>query len=312
MSQPITDQYPQWTQRLVERWEEICKICVIRTPDIAALLCNASPVAVVGKEGEFVLFIQVEYTPHLAILAAPASYQVVEGILQRIYDPVTIYVRFIGKESTHGAIETETTPSTQLASLPPSPKLTPLQEILNLWDYIKRACKLKSPKAAVLLSEATPKAVIARGTRELVLEVTSEDAYQRLSTSRYRGIGEWAVHAVVGSLYRIRAIHQGDSLPAQDVQEARDLQQLVNQWDQIHRACKMKSHKVAALLNDVKPVALIGTDGQEVVLRVEFDFHFNKLSEPDLHHIVVQAVNDVVGMPYRVRLIRKDDPIPTT
>jgi hypothetical protein len=311
VSQPITDQYPQWTQRIAKQWEELCKLWVIRYPDIAALLCNASPVAVIGKDGEFVLFVQVAYAPHLEKLSEPTTYRVVEELFQRLYDRVTIYVRFIAKDSEHGDHETPIMPSTRQAGSTAPEATPPLQEVLTQWDYIKRACKLKSPKAATLLGEATPKVITGPETRELVLEVASSDAYQSLSTSRYRGIVEWALQAVVSIPYRIRLSEPGDLLPAQAAQELPDLRGLVNGWNHILKACKQKSAVVAALLQSTEPVALVGADAQEVVLRVEYDFHYVKLSEPENRRIIEQTLEDAIGLSYRVRLIRKNDPIPT-
>jgi hypothetical protein len=245
-------------------------------------------------------------------LAAPAYCEVVKAIFQRIYEQVVIHLRFIAKDGEQGDLETETARATRQADLSAPEAPAPLHEILAQWDYIKRACKLKSPKAETLLSQATPKALTGLGARELVLEVTASDAYQSLSASRYRGIVEWALQAVVGIPYRIRLIEQGDSLPSQDVPRLPDLQGLVSGWKQILKACKQKSAKIAALLQSTEPVALIGADAQEVVLRVEYEFHYVKLSEPDNRRIIEQALEDAVGLPYRVRLIRKNDLIPTT
>ncbi len=87
---------------------------------------------------------------------------------------------------------------------------------------------------------------------------------------------------------------------------------VVEHWEMVKKACRMKTPKVSALLNDAAPVAVTGADGGEVVLQVEYDFHYKKLLEPESRKMVEWALKEVLQYPCRCRFLQKDEPIPVS
>ncbi|HEU5368301.1 MAG TPA: DNA polymerase III subunit gamma/tau, partial [Ktedonobacterales bacterium] len=82
------------------------------------------------------------------------------------------------------------------------------------------------------------------------------------------------------------------------------------QWEMVKKACKTRTPKLAALLNSASPVAVTGADGCEVVLQVEYDFHYKKLLEPESRSVVEWAFKEILQRPCRCRFLQKDEPIP--
>jgi len=89
------------------------------------------------------------------------------------------------------------------------------------------------------------------------------------------------------------------------------LNDVQSQWEMIKKACKTKTPKLAALLNNAPPVAVnVGAESCEVVFRVEFDFHYKKLLEPENRSVVDWALREILQVPCRSRFLQKDEPIP--
>jgi hypothetical protein len=89
------------------------------------------------------------------------------------------------------------------------------------------------------------------------------------------------------------------------------LNDVQSQWEMIKKACKTKTPKLAALLNNAPPVAVnVGAESCEVVFRVEFDFHYKKLLEPENRSVVDWALREILQLPCRSRFLQKDEPIP--
>jgi hypothetical protein len=86
----------------------------------------------------------------------------------------------------------------------------------------------------------------------------------------------------------------------------------VSQWEMIKKACKTKTNKLAALLNDAHPVAVTNTDGCEVFIQVEFDFHYKRLLEPESRGVVEWALREILQVPCSCRFLQKDEPIPVS
>lgn len=91
-----------------------------------------------------------------------------------------------------------------------------------------------------------------------------------------------------------------------------DVQQVTRQWEMVKKACRTKSPKLAALLNDAHPVAVGGEDGCEIAIQVEFEFHFKKLLEPASRSIIEWALKEILDVPSRARFLQKDDPVPVS
>ena len=91
-----------------------------------------------------------------------------------------------------------------------------------------------------------------------------------------------------------------------------DIQQVTRQWEMIKKACRTKSPKLAALLNDAHPVAVGGEDGCEVAIQVEFEFHYKKLLEPASRGTIEWGLREILDLPCRARFLQKDDPVPVS
>ncbi len=89
-----------------------------------------------------------------------------------------------------------------------------------------------------------------------------------------------------------------------------DIRAVTGQWEMIKKACRTKSPSLAALLTDAHPVAISGEDGCDVVIQVDYGFHYKKLLEPVNRSIVEWALKEILDQPCRARFIQKDDPIP--
>src|ERR1051326_4715829 len=90
------------------------------------------------------------------------------------------------------------------------------------------------------------------------------------------------------------------------------LEMVISQWEMVKKACKTKTPKLAALLNNAVPVAVTGADGSEVVLQVEYDFHYKKLLEPESRSVIEWALKEILQLPCRCRFIMTGEPIPVS
>ncbi len=90
------------------------------------------------------------------------------------------------------------------------------------------------------------------------------------------------------------------------------LSEVTGQWEMVKKACKTKSPKLAALLNNAYPVAVLAADLPEVVIQVEFEFHYKQLLEPGSREIVAWALGQIVGLPCKTSFLQKHEPIPTS
>ena len=91
-----------------------------------------------------------------------------------------------------------------------------------------------------------------------------------------------------------------------------DIQQVTRQWEMVKKACRTRSQKLAALLNDAHPVAVGGEDGCEIAIQVEFEWHYKKLLEPASRSIIEWGLKEILDQPCRARFLHKDDPIPAS
>jgi hypothetical protein len=90
------------------------------------------------------------------------------------------------------------------------------------------------------------------------------------------------------------------------------LGQVTQQWGQVKKACKTRSQKLAALLNDASPVAVLAADLPVVVIRVEYAFHYKQLLEPDSREIMGWALEQILKVTCQMRFLQKSDPIPAS
>ncbi len=91
-----------------------------------------------------------------------------------------------------------------------------------------------------------------------------------------------------------------------------DIQQVTRQWEMVKKACRTKSPKLAALLNDAHPVAVGGEDGCEIAIQVDFEFHYKKLLEPASRSIIEWGLKEILDQPCRARFLQKDDSVPVS
>jgi DNA polymerase-3 subunit gamma/tau len=108
------------------------------------------------------------------------------------------------------------------------------------------------------------------------------------------------------------ADEQEGAPPASPAQPGLTLELVTRQWEMIKKACKTRTPKLAALLNSAAPVSVTGADAREVVLQVEYDFHYKKLLEPESRSVVEWALKEILQLPCRCRFIQKDEPIPAS
>ena len=90
------------------------------------------------------------------------------------------------------------------------------------------------------------------------------------------------------------------------------LERVIGQWEMVKKACKTKTPKLAALLNSASPVAVTGAEASEVVLQVEYDFHYKKLLEPESRSVIEWALKEILQVSCRCRFLLKDEPIPVS
>jgi DNA polymerase-3 subunit gamma/tau len=90
------------------------------------------------------------------------------------------------------------------------------------------------------------------------------------------------------------------------------LSDVTRQWEMVKKACKTKSPKLAALLYNASPVALVAGNLPEVAIQVEFDFHYKQLVEPASREIVAWALEQILEMPCQIQLLQKHEPIPAS
>jgi hypothetical protein len=90
------------------------------------------------------------------------------------------------------------------------------------------------------------------------------------------------------------------------------LSEVTRQWEMIKKACKTKSPKLAALLNNASPVAVLAADLPQIVIQVEFEFHYKQLLEPGSREIVSWALGEILEMPCKTNFLQKHEPIPAS
>jgi DNA polymerase III subunit gamma/tau len=80
------------------------------------------------------------------------------------------------------------------------------------------------------------------------------------------------------------------------------------QWDLVKQVCKQKSRSVAALLHSAYPILLESGQSPVLVLEAAYQFHLDKLREPDSRAVVEWALEQVLNQPIQIRLtLRRDD-----
>lgn len=120
-----------------------------------------------------------------------------------------------------------------------------------------------------------------------------------------------AGEAVVSSEVAEDAGPEAASSPA-SVQPGLTLEMAISQWGMVKKVCRTRTTKLAALLNNVVPVAVTGPDGCELVLEVEYDFHYERLLEPESRRVVEWALKEIHQVPCRARFLLKGSPIPVS
>ena len=104
----------------------------------------------------------------------------------------------------------------------------------------------------------------------------------------------------------------GESPASPTAQPGLTLAVVLGQWEMIKKACKTKTTKLAALLNDAHPVAVnTGGDSYEVAFRVEYDFHYKKVLEPENRGVIDWALREILQIPCHSRFLQKGELIPT-
>ena len=81
------------------------------------------------------------------------------------------------------------------------------------------------------------------------------------------------------------------------------LGQAQSRWGLIKQVCKQKSMSVAALLNSARPVLVEPGDVPVLVLQADYQFHLDKLRDPKSRVAIEWAVEQVLSMPLRVRMM---------
>jgi DNA polymerase III subunit gamma/tau len=80
------------------------------------------------------------------------------------------------------------------------------------------------------------------------------------------------------------------------------------QWDLVKQVCKQKSRSVAALLHSAYPILVESGQSPVLVLEAAYQFHLDKLREPDSKAVVEWALEQVLNQPVHIRLtLRRDD-----
>jgi DNA polymerase-3 subunit gamma/tau len=154
------------------------------------------------------------------------------------------------------------------------------------------------PERQVREAPSTPAYEAAEEVEELDLaEAIPEEMQAPLSAEPHAGVGD-------------EASEEERSATPPVVHSGLDIRFVTGQWEMIKKACKTKSPKLAALLNHAHPVAISGEDGTDVVIQVEYEFHYKKLLEPGSRSIVEWALQEILDQPCRARFIQKDDPVP--
>jgi DNA polymerase III subunit gamma/tau len=81
------------------------------------------------------------------------------------------------------------------------------------------------------------------------------------------------------------------------------LRRAQDQWELVKKVCKQKKRTVAALLHSARPVSVGAGDPLEVVLEADYQFHLDKLREPDKRADVEWALEQVLERRCHVRLV---------
>ncbi len=90
------------------------------------------------------------------------------------------------------------------------------------------------------------------------------------------------------------------------------LSEITRQWEMVKKACKTRSNKLAALLNNAYPVAILPESPPTVAIQVDFEFHYKRLIEPASREIVAWALGQILEMPCQIQFLQKDEPIPAS
>ncbi len=85
------------------------------------------------------------------------------------------------------------------------------------------------------------------------------------------------------------------------------LQAAQSQWDLVKQVCKQRSRSVAALLHSAQPVEVERGDIATLVLAAAYQFHLDKLREPDSRAAVEWALEQVLTQPVHIKLILRQD-----
>ncbi|MGO8948857.1 MAG: DNA polymerase III subunit gamma/tau [Ktedonobacterales bacterium] len=85
------------------------------------------------------------------------------------------------------------------------------------------------------------------------------------------------------------------------------LVQAQNQWDLVKQVCKQRSRSVAALLHSAHPVLVEPGELTVLVLEAAYQFHLDKLREPESRAAVEWALEQVLNQPVRVKLTLRHD-----
>jgi DNA polymerase-3 subunit gamma/tau len=80
------------------------------------------------------------------------------------------------------------------------------------------------------------------------------------------------------------------------------------QWDLVKQVCKQKSRSVAALLHSAYPILVERGQSLVLVLEASYQFHLDKLREPESKFVVEWALEQVLNQPVHIRLtLHRDD-----
>ena len=81
------------------------------------------------------------------------------------------------------------------------------------------------------------------------------------------------------------------------------LQDIQRRWEMVKKVCKQKSSMVSGLLNGAQPVHLDAGSPPLLTVTVKFNFHLEKLREPEKREAVEWALEQVLERPIRIRFV---------
>jgi DNA polymerase-3 subunit gamma/tau len=86
------------------------------------------------------------------------------------------------------------------------------------------------------------------------------------------------------------------------------LVQAQQQWDLVKQVCNQKSRSVAALLHSAYPVKVESEEPLLLILEAVYQFHLDKLREPESRVVLEWALEQVLNRPVHIRLtLRRDN-----